>query len=114
MYNYDFNLYSTVYLVASSSIILGISKTTYTLLLKCWCSVKKKKRVVLKFYFLYLLLFQRSAAYHGKNRRYKFPKKTMYVLSDFLIIYLMFMIGFDDIKSTIMLVNQIDFYDLKV
>lgn len=38
----------------------------------------------------------------------------MYVLSDFLIIYLMFMIGFDDIKSTIMLVNQIDFYDLKV
>ena len=25
----------------------------------------------------------------------------------------MFMIGFDDIKSTIMLVNKIDFYDLK-
>ena len=37
----------------------------------------------------------------------------MYVLSDFLIIYLMFMIGFDDIKSTIMLVNKIDFYDIK-
>lgn len=38
----------------------------------------------------------------------------MYVFSDILIIYLMFMIGFDDIKSTIMLVNQVDFYDFKV
>ena len=38
----------------------------------------------------------------------------MDVLSDILIIYLMFMIGFYDIKSTIMLVNQVDFYDFKV